>query len=125
MTPVVTASTPSATDNEVARLSTDIPVQALRQKLSQIRDATNGINRKHEIQQQLNRIEPYLDEARAIVIRATDAEFQAIADQMKAKMKPLDEAIADIQKISTASRRRWRSAAGGIRSAPPYARSTD
>src|SRR5215467_7289093 len=121
MTPVVTASTPSSTDNEVARLSTDIPVQALRQKLSQIRDATNGINRKHEIQQQLNRIEPYLDEARAIVIRATDAEFQAIADQMK----PLDEAIADIQKISTASRRRWRSAAGGIRSAPPYARSTD
>jgi hypothetical protein len=75
-------------------------LQALRRKLATLRDSTGDINQKHAIQDELNKIEPYLDEAGAVVIRATDADFQAIADQMKAKMKPLDDAIADIAKIS-------------------------
>jgi hypothetical protein len=77
-------------------------LQALRTKLAKLRDATSDVEKKHEIQKQLDRIEPYLDEAGAVTIRATDADFQAIADQMKAKMKPLDDAIADISKISGA-----------------------
>jgi uncharacterized protein YukE len=77
-------------------------LQALRRKLATLRDATSDIDKKHAIQKELNKIEPYLDEAGAVVIRSTDADFQAVADQMKAKMKPLDEAIADIKKISAA-----------------------
>ena len=77
-------------------------LQALRQKLAALRDATDDIEQKHAIQKELDKIEPYLDDAGAVVIRATDADFQAIADQMKSKLKPLDDAIADISKISSA-----------------------
>src|SRR5262245_29675253 len=77
-------------------------LQALRRKLAKLRDTTTDVNKKHALQKELNKIEPYLDEAGAVVIRATDADFQAIADQLKAKMKPLDDAIANIAKVSAA-----------------------
>jgi predicted nucleic acid-binding Zn-ribbon protein len=77
-------------------------LQALRQKLASLRDGAPNIGDKHKIQKELDKIEPYLDEAGAVVIRATDADFQKVANQMKANLKPLDDAIKNINKLQEA-----------------------
>src|ERR1700741_912267 len=77
-------------------------LQALNRRLRKLRDATHDSTERRDIQDQLDRIEPLLDEAQAMTIEATDGDFQAIADEIKLKMKPLDDAIHDIAKISSA-----------------------
>ena len=77
-------------------------LQALRQKLAALRDDTPDITQRHEIQKELDKIEPYLDEAGAVVIRATDDQFNKIAGQLKSKLKPLDDAIEDISEVQQA-----------------------
>ena len=77
-------------------------LQGYRRKLALLRDKTADQGEKNRAIAELARIEPYLDQAGAIVIRATDEEFQAVADTIKTKMKPLDDALADIKKLSAA-----------------------
>lgn len=79
-----------------------LELQALRTKLSDLRDRITDPAEYRAVQVQLDRIEPYLDEAGAVVIRVTDSQFQALADQIKEKMKPIDEAIDDIKKTAAA-----------------------
>jgi phage-related protein len=48
-------------------------LQALRQKLAALRDATNDIEPKHAIQKELDKIEPYLDDAIADIGKISSA----------------------------------------------------
>jgi SMC interacting uncharacterized protein involved in chromosome segregation len=77
-------------------------LQALDSALRKLRDATHDCTERHNIQAQLDRIEPRLDEAEDITIQDTDNDFQAIADEAKSKVKFLNDAIENINKISSA-----------------------
>jgi ABC-type transporter Mla subunit MlaD len=77
-------------------------VQLLRRKLAVLRDSTSDSAERALVIAQMQRLEPVMDEAGAVVMEHTDAEFQAVADQLKEKMKPLNAAIQDLQKISAA-----------------------
>ena len=75
-------------------------IEQTMQKLLTLFKATADVNQQASIQAQMDRLDPYLDDAGAIVIRATDADFANIAADVATKTKPITDAIADISKIS-------------------------
>src|ERR1700732_1188128 len=75
--------------------------QTIKKLLALFR-ATADVNEQARIQEQMDRLDPYIDEAGAIVIRTTDADFAAIAGEVAAKTKPITDAIAAISEISAA-----------------------
>ena len=77
-------------------------IEQTMKKLLNLYNATTDPAQQDAIQKEMDKLDPYLDEAGAIVIRATDKDFAAIADDVKAKTKPIDDAVADITKVSAA-----------------------
>lgn len=55
-----------------------------------------------DIDAQLARLDQYEPGAENLVMQHTDAEFTAAANALKQQTKPIDDAIADISKISAA-----------------------
>ena len=77
-------------------------LEALYTRLSVLRDKATDDAQKTAIQAKLDQISPYLEEAGNVVLTATGHDFELVAGQLKTKLKPINDAIADISKINAA-----------------------
>jgi len=73
----------------------------MRHKLFDLRDKAPDAQIP-AIDAQLARLRPYAQEAADLVMKQTDANFAAVAKSLSAQIKPINDAITNIKKISAA-----------------------
>ncbi len=73
----------------------------LRHKLFDLRDKAPD-DQLANIDSQLARLRPYVQDASDIVMQHTDAEYASAAKVLTQQIKPINDAIADIKKIAAA-----------------------